>query len=62
MPETKKAFIIRDFNDAGTGASFNAGEVRDIEQGAFDNYRAAGLVRAEGDTEDHSVLDQHEAA
>ena len=48
---TKKAFINRDFNDAGTGASFTASTegkpetMPDIEAGAFVNYEAAGLVR-----------------
>lgn len=54
MPDdtkTKKAFITRDFNDAGTETSFTASTagkpdtMPDIEEGAFANYAAAGLVR-----------------
>jgi len=41
----KDAFIIRDFNDAGTEENFEGGKIRSIEEGAFLNYKAAGLVR-----------------
>ena len=40
-----KAFIVRDFKDAGTGANFTAETIREISAGAFRNYKAAGLVR-----------------
>lgn len=45
----KDAFIIRDFNDAGTLESFTGGKIVSIEEGAFLNYKAAGLVRAPAD-------------
>jgi hypothetical protein len=49
--KTKKAFVNRDFNDAGTSRQFTASTpgkpetFADIEEGAFLNYAAAGLVR-----------------
>ncbi|WP_416463963.1 hypothetical protein [Sphingomonas sp. VDB2] len=47
MTDAKKkdAFIIRDFKDSGTETSFAGGSVVAIEEGAFANYEAAGLVR-----------------
>ncbi len=45
-PKMKKAFIIRDFNDAGTTENFTAGDIVPIEEGAFANHAHAGLVRA----------------
>ena len=40
-----KHFAIRDFNDAGTGRSFKAGEeIKDVPAGPLGNYEAAGLV------------------
>lgn len=45
-PKTKKALIVSDFNDAGTGASYVAGNTHFIETGAHANYEAAGLVSA----------------
>lgn len=42
----KKAFIISDFRDSGTEQNFKAGETREIPEGQFVNYEAAGLVRA----------------
>lgn len=50
-PVTKKAFVLRDFGDAGTEKNFPASipgktdTMPDIEEGAFANYAAAGLVR-----------------
>ncbi len=44
-PKMIKAFVIRDFNDAGTEENFTAASTPEIEKGAFDNYKAAGLVR-----------------
>lgn len=50
--KTKKAFIIRDFKDAGTEQEFTASiagqpdTIPEIAEGAFANYAAAGLVRA----------------
>ena len=41
----KNAFIVRDFKDAGTEQTFTAGTMVPIEEGAFANYKAAGLVR-----------------
>lgn len=56
MTEAKKknAFIISDFNDAGTGANFTKGKIEQIEEGSFANYAAAGLVR-EPTTEDRAA-------
>lgn len=45
-PKTTRARILRDFNDAGTGQNFTADTVVPIEDGAFANYRHAGLVEA----------------
>lgn len=47
MTETTKtkAFIIKNFRDAGTEEEFEAGALPDIETGQFLNYKAAGLVR-----------------
>jgi hypothetical protein len=44
-PKTKRAFVIRDFTDAGTETRHVAGSTPLIEDGAFGNYEAAGLVR-----------------
>lgn len=46
MTETAKikAKVLREFNDAGTGERFAAGDSPEIDAGAFANYRAAGLV------------------
>ncbi|WP_416463191.1 hypothetical protein [Sphingomonas sp. VDB2] len=41
----KEAFIIRDFKDSGTETAFAGGSIVAIEEGAFANYEAAGLVR-----------------
>lgn len=43
--KTKKAFVIHDFTDSGTGESFEAGSTPMIEVGAFANYEAGGLIR-----------------
>lgn len=51
MSKTVPAFIVRDFNDAGTTQSFKAGTVEEIGEGAFGNYAAAGLVREPNATE-----------
>lgn len=45
MSKTVPAFIVRDFNDAGTSESFKAGSVAEIAEGAFTNYAASGSVR-----------------
>lgn len=44
--KTKKALILRDFKDAGTGRSFKKGAEAELPEGVFDNYAAAGLVEA----------------
>lgn len=46
MSTTKKAKVLRDFQDAGTEKSFKADEVVDLTEGEFVNYQAAGLVDA----------------
>ncbi|EJL34121.1 hypothetical protein [Novosphingobium sp. AP12] len=45
MSTNKNAFIIRDFNDAGTEEKFVGGSVVPVSEGAFINYKGAGLVR-----------------
>jgi len=42
--KTKSAYVIRDFKDAGTEQSFAGGSTVEISEGAFINYKAAGLV------------------
>lgn len=48
---TKKAFITRDFSDSGLERAFTASTagqpntMPDIDEGSFENYAAAGLVR-----------------
>lgn len=41
----KSAFIISNFNDAGTGATYTAGKIESIGEGEYGNYAASGLVR-----------------
>lgn len=43
--KTVDAFVERDFRDAGTEQAFEGGKVQPITEGAFINYKAAGLVR-----------------
>ncbi len=47
--ETKPTYYAtRDFNDAGTGRSFEAGKVlNDIDEGTALNYEAGGLASTE---------------
>lgn len=45
-PKKVSAFIIKNFNDKGTGQAFDANTVVPINEGSFLNYKAAGLVRA----------------
>lgn len=47
--KTKRAKIVRDFNDAGTETQFTAGATVEMTEGAFANYLAAGLVEAVAD-------------
>jgi len=52
--KTMKAFVVRDFTDAGTETSFTASDGKpetlvEIDEGAFGNYQAAGLVREPDD-------------
>ncbi len=44
-PKTKPAFVIKSFRDAGTEERHTKGSIVPIEEGAFANYVAAGLVR-----------------
>lgn len=44
-PKTKPAFIIKNFRDAGSEERHTKGSIVPIEEGAFGNYVAAGLVR-----------------
>ena len=47
--KTKRAKIVRDFKDAGTETQFTAGATVEMNDGAFANYLAAGLVEAAAD-------------
>lgn len=47
--KTKRAKIVRDFNDAGTETQFTAGATVEMNEGVFANYLAAGLVEAVAD-------------
>ena len=55
MAETKKAFIVRKFRDAGTETNFTPSiggqpdTMPDLDAGMFANYAAAGLVRPPSD-------------
>lgn len=44
-PAEATAFVLRAFNDAGTGESFAARAVVTLAVGRFENFRVAGLVR-----------------
>lgn len=44
-PKKVSAFIIKGFNDKGTGQAFDANTIVPIIEGSFLNYKAAGLVR-----------------
>lgn len=44
MAKTTNGTPARDFTDAGTGESFTKGKAHDFETGAYENYRAAGLI------------------
>lgn len=45
--KTVQARVLRNFEDAGTGETFTkSDDAVAIEEGAFDNYRAGGLVEA----------------
>ena len=52
MSTTKKAKVLRNFNDAGTNKRYAAGEAIDLTDGEFTNYAAAGLVEAATGTGD----------
>lgn len=44
-PAAKTLYFVRNFNDAGTGRSFEGGKrAVDLSDGEIENYRAAGLV------------------
>ncbi len=51
MSKTKKAFVVRDFRDEGIETEFTANDIVEIAEGAFVNYKAAGLVRAPTEAE-----------
>ena len=40
----KKGFAQKNFKDAGTGESFEAGKPVELAAGVYANYEAAGLV------------------
>jgi hypothetical protein len=41
-----KAFVLRDFTDATTEERFSAKDTPELEAGRFENFKAAGLIRA----------------
>lgn len=41
-----KAVVLRDFTDATTEQSFSAKDTPELDAGRFENFKAAGLVRA----------------
>lgn len=45
-PAPIKGFVLRDFTDATTDERFSAKSTPDLEAGRFENFKAAGLVRA----------------
>ncbi len=46
MAKTVQAVVLRHFRDAGTEAEYAEGQKAAFDEGAFENYRFAGLVRA----------------
>lgn len=42
----RRAFIVRNFTDEGTGESFTKGATPLLDAGVYGNYEAAGLVTA----------------
>lgn len=42
----KRALVVRDFDDEGTGERFTKNSTPLINAGAFANYEAAGLITA----------------
>ena len=48
-PRRKRAHVISDFNDVGTGERHAAKSTPMLEEGVFENYRAAGLVSENAD-------------
>lgn len=55
MSTKRKAFVISNFNDAGTEKNFKAGSTIELTEGEFTNYAAPGLVR-EPDATDKAKL------
>lgn len=45
-PKTKTGVPVRDFNDAGSGETFEKGKSYDFSAGAHANYLVAGLIEA----------------
>lgn len=45
MSAMKTGIAQRAFNDAGTGANYDAGQSYEFDAGTFANYLAAGLIR-----------------
>lgn len=44
MTTKKKGFVPTTFRDAGTEQVFEGGQEHEFEPGAFENYKAAGLI------------------
>lgn len=45
MAKTVRAVVVRDFKDAGSETQYKAEAVVLLDEGVFENYRYAGLVR-----------------
>lgn len=41
-----RARAVRSFSDAGTGEAYKKGQAVTLDEGVFENYRAAGLATA----------------
>ncbi|WP_242183223.1 hypothetical protein [Sphingomonas sp. CARO-RG-8B-R24-01] len=55
MTNTVPALVLSAFEDATSGDRFAAGDTPTFSKGAFDNFEAAGLVRALEDDEIEKV-------
>jgi len=44
MSKMKTGYAVRAFNDFGTGQSYAPGSKSEFSEGAYANYKAAGLI------------------
>ena len=59
MVTRKKAIVVKDFHDSGTGRLFRKGETPTLSHGEYLNYFAAGLLReADIPVEIYPVVDE----